>query len=188
MVAIKILTFAALAVRYVLPSAEISSIYTNSDSALAGPITTAETSKPFKIGVTFKDKETLYLTSSGVASPNVADGVECAITTTKTGSKSSGQLSCGPDKKAFTYSQAHTTKPLKPVAGDNKNVDWAIDSDNIIHWGALPAGTKSVTFSRIKGGNPKSIYAEVCSTFDHHGRMPGISDYWERGVPKAYYV
>jgi hypothetical protein len=180
MVAIQILSFAALAVGYVLRSMRISSIYANTDSALAGPISTAETSKPFKIGVTFNGKETLYLTNASAASPNIADGIECTITT--------GKLGCGPSKKTFTYSEYHTTKPLEPVASDKKNVDWSIGADNVIHWGALPAGTKSVTFSRQKNGNPKNIYAEVCSTFDHHKNMPSVRDFWEAGVPKAYYV
>jgi hypothetical protein len=79
-------------------------------------------------------------------------------------------------------------KPLEPVASDKKNVDWSISADNVIQWGAQPAGTKSVTFSRQKNGNPKNIFAEVCSTFDHHNNMPAVRDFWENGVAKAYYV
>jgi hypothetical protein len=188
MIVIKTLSFAALTIRYVLPSARISSIYTNTYSVLAGPITKIETSRPFKIGVTFHGKETLYLTGTPAASSNVADGIECTIAATKTGSKSVGQLSCGPDHKAFTYSERHTMEPLKPVPSDNKNVNWSISADNTIYWGAVPSGTKSVTFSRKKGGNPKNIYAEVCSTYDHHDALPGLGDYWERGVAKAYYI
>jgi hypothetical protein len=163
-------------------------IHANSNSALAGPIFTAETSKPFKIGVTFNSKETLYLTSTSTASPNIADGIECTITTTTTGSKPVGRLACGPDNKAFTYSEFHTLEPLKPVAPDNKNVDWSIHADNTLFWGAAPAGTKSVTFSRQKTGNPRNIYAEVCSTFDHHALLPAVGDFWQRGDAKAYYV
>jgi hypothetical protein len=167
----------------------VNLINTDNDSVLAGPIDTTEKSRPFKIGVTFHDgKETLYLTSTSAASPSVADGIECTITTTKSGSKSIGQLGCGPENKAFTYSELHTTEPLKPVASDNKNVDWSIGADDIIHWGALPTGTKSVTFSRIKGGGAKNIYAEVCSTYNHHDLFPGLGDFWERGVAKAYYI
>jgi hypothetical protein len=188
MVAIQILTFAALAVGYVLRSVRILSIYANTDSALAGPISATETSKAFKIGVTFPSKETLYLTSTATASSNIAEGIECTIATSKAGEKAVGKLSCGPDKKAFTYSEYHTMKPLEPVASDNKNVDWSIGSDNVIMWGALPAGTKSVTFSRQKNGKPTAIFAEVCTTFDHHDKIQAVRDFWERGVAKAYYV
>ena len=168
---------------------ETSLIYANNDnSAFAGPIATTETSKPFKIGITFQNQETLYLTKTSAASPNIADGIECTITTTKSGDKSVGKLGCGPDKKAFTYSEFHTLKPLEPVTPDKKNVDWSIGADNVIHWGALPAGTKSVTFSRQKNGNQKNIFAEVCSTFDHHNNMPAVRDFWQRGVAKAYYA
>jgi hypothetical protein len=102
-------------------------------------------------------------------------------------------LGCGPEKKAFTYSEYHTTKPLEPVESDKKNVDWSIGADNVIHWGAVQVGakalsSKSVTFSRQKNGNPKSIYAEVCSTFDHHKNMGPVREFWENGVAKAYYV
>jgi hypothetical protein len=164
------------------------SIYANLNSALAGPISSSETSKPFKIGVIFQGKETLYLTSTAVASTNIADGIQCTITTTVVGEKSVGKLACGPEKNAFTYSEYHTMKPLEPVASDKKNVDWSIGADNVISWGALPAGTKSVTFSRQKTGNPKSIFAEVCTTFNHHDNMPTVRDFWERGVAKAYFV
>jgi len=162
--------------------------YADTGSALAGPLSTAETSKPFKIGITFKGTETLYLTSTSSSSPNIADAITCTITTSKSGDKSIGTLGCGPDKKAFTYSEYHTTKPLEPVASDKKNVDWSIGADSVIFWGALPAGTKSVAFSRQKNGNPMNIYAEVCSTNDHHENMPSVRDFWERGVAKAYYV
>jgi hypothetical protein len=188
MVAIQILSFAALTVGYILRPVVVSSLYANTDSALAGLTSTAETSKPFKIGITFQSKETLYLTSTSAASSNIADGIECIITTTKAGETPIGKLSCGPDKKAFTYSEYHTTKPLEPIASDKKNVDWSIGADNVIHWGAQPTGTKSVTFSRQKNGNQKSIFAEVCSTFDHHTNMPAVRDFWEAGVAKAYYV
>jgi hypothetical protein len=131
----------------------------------------------------------LYLTGSTIASPNIADGIECTITTTKgAGVDPVGRLSCGPEKKAFTYNEFHTAEPLEPVASDEKNVDWAIDAkDNTIHWGALPTGTMSVSFSRAKGGNTSNVYAEVCSTFDHHTVFPELGDYWERGVAKAYF-
>jgi len=159
-------------------------------SALAGPISTTETSKPFKIGVTFETKDTLYLTGTSVASANIVDGITCTITTIKNGEKSVGQLGCGPEKKAFTYSEFHSYNPLEPVASDKKNVNWSIGTDNVINWGALPAGTKSVTFSREKSKNPNNIFAEVCSTFDHHksSPFPEIREYWENGVAKAYYV
>ncbi|KAF2429122.1 hypothetical protein EJ08DRAFT_662077 [Tothia fuscella] len=171
MVAIQILSFAALAI-----------------GALAGPIATEETSKPFKIGVTFKDTETLYLTSTAAASKNIADGIECTITTTQNAGKTIGKLGCGPEKKAFTYSSAHTTKPLEPVASDNKNVDWSINADDTIKWGALPAGTEPVAFSRQKNGKANAIFAEVCTTFDHHKNIAAVKDFWEKGVAKAYYV
>jgi hypothetical protein len=158
------------------------------DSAFAGPITTTETSKSFKIGVTFHGTETLYLTNTATASSNIADAIECTIIKTNTGSKSVGQISCGPEKKAFTYSEYHTKEPLKPVASDKKNVDWSINADNTIYWGAQPTGAKSVTFSRSKAGGTKAIFAEVCTTFNHHDLLPTYSDFWERGVAKAYYV
>src|ERR1700760_1249492 len=100
MVAIKTLSFAAFAVGYVLRSGRIVFSHANTDSALAGPISTADTSKPFKIGITFPGKDTLYLTKSSTASPHIADGIECTITSTKTGEKAGGKISCGPDKKA----------------------------------------------------------------------------------------
>jgi hypothetical protein len=78
--------------------------------------------------------------------------------------------------------------PLQPVASDKKNVDWSISDDNVINWGALPSGTKSVTFSRQKNGNQKSIFAEVCSTYDHHKNIPIVREFWENGVAKAYFV
>jgi hypothetical protein len=128
------------------------------------------------------------LTKTTTASPNAADGIACTITTTKTGAKTVGKLSCGPDGKAFTYSEFHTLTPLQPVASDKKNVDWSIGTDNIINWGALPAGSKAVTFSRQKNGNPKNIFAEVCTTYDHHKSIPAVRDFWERGVAKAYFA
>jgi hypothetical protein len=67
-------------------------------------------------------------------------------------------------------------------------VDWAIGADDLIYWGALPSNSKSVTFSRQKTGNKKNIFAEVCSTFDHHKAIPVVRDFWENGVAKAYYV
>jgi len=159
------------------------------DSALAGPVSRAETSKPFKIGVTFQGKDTLYLTSTPTASPNIADGIACTITTTKTGDKAISKLGCGPDQKAFTYSEFHSTKPLEPVASDKKNVDWSIGADNVIQWGAVQGKTaKSVAFSRQSKGNQTNIFAEVCSTFDHHDNLPTYREFWERGVAKAYYV
>jgi hypothetical protein len=128
------------------------------------------------------------LTKTAVASPNAADGVECAITTTKTGDKTVNSLECGPEKKAFTYSEFHSTDPLKLVSSDAKNVDWAVnEKDNTVYWGALPKGSKAVSFSRTKGGSRTSIYAEVCSTYNHHDIFPGLGDFWERGVAKAYY-
>jgi hypothetical protein len=82
-----------------------SSIHANSsDSTLAAPTSSAEVSKPFTIGISFKGEETLYLTNSAVASTKLADGIVCTITTTQQGEKSIGQLGCGPEKKAFTYS------------------------------------------------------------------------------------
>ncbi|KAF2663529.1 hypothetical protein BT63DRAFT_461255 [Microthyrium microscopicum] len=172
MVGIKTLSFAALAV-----------------GALAGPVATADASKAFKIGVTFPNKDTMYLTNSATASANIADGIACTITPVTSGDKTVGELGCGPDKKTFTYSELHSTSPLQPVAADKKNVNWSIGADNVIAWGALPAGTKSVTFSRIAGSNPNSIYAEVCSTFEHHEKLvPSFNGFWERGVAKAYYV
>jgi hypothetical protein len=74
------------------------------------------------------------------------------------------------------------------VASDKKNVDWSIGADNVINWGALPAGSKMVSFSRQKNGNPKNIYAEVCSTYDHHKNIPAVRDFWQRGVAKAYFA
>lgn len=102
--------------------------------------------------------------------------------------KSIGKLSCGPDAKSFSYSEFHTTDTLQPVVSDKKNVDWRIEADGTLFWGALPIGTKSVSFSRIKGQDAKNIYAEVCSTFNHHTIFPGLEDYWYRGEAKAYFV
>jgi hypothetical protein len=171
MVALKTLGLAALAV-----------------GALAGPVATSEKSKPFKIGVTFANKETLYLTKTTTASASAADAIECTITTTTTGGKSVGKLGCGPDNKAFTYSEFHTLTPLQPVVSDKKNVAWSIGADNVINWGAMPAGSKAVTFSRQKAGNQKNIYAEVCTTYDHHKNLGPVKDFWQRGVAKAYFV
>jgi hypothetical protein len=160
----------------------------NNNSALAGPVNKVEKSTPFRIGVTFHGKETLYLTNTAIASPNAADGIECVITTTTTGGKAVGRIGCGPDDKAFTYSELHSLDPLHPVTPDNKNVGWSIAADDTISWGAMPAGSKSVAFSRAKGANAKSVYAEVCSTYNHHDIFPGFADFWERGVAKAYYA
>jgi hypothetical protein len=73
-------------------------------SALAAPTSSVEVSKPFAIGISIKGEETLYLTNSAIASTVLADGIVCTIMTTQIGEKSVGQLACGPDKKAFTYS------------------------------------------------------------------------------------
>ena len=177
----KTLSFAALAIGYVLLTTRVLLVHANFNSTLASPI---ETSKPFKIGVTFQGKETLYLTSTVTASPNIADGIGCTITAAK--------LGCGPDKKAFTYSDLHTMEPLKPVTSDSKNVNWSIGADDAVYWGTQSASTKFVTFSRQKAGNSRNIYAEVCSTFDHHkafsGLAPGLTEFWEHGVAKAYYI
>jgi hypothetical protein len=77
---------------------------------------------------------------------------------------------------------------LELVPSDKKNVAWSIGPDNVINWGALPAGSKSVTFSRQAKGPANNIFAEVCSTYDHHKNMPEVREFWERGVAKAYYV
>jgi hypothetical protein len=52
------------------------------------------------------------------------------------------------ETKALKYSEYHIMTPLEPVTPDKKNVDWFTGADNFIHWGVLPVGTKSVTFSR----------------------------------------
>jgi hypothetical protein len=105
MVAIQILSFAALAIGYEGAYITTSSVHANSsDSTLAAPISSADVSKPFAIGISFKGEETLYLTNSAVASTKLADGIVCTITTTQKGEKTIGQLGCGPENKAFTYS------------------------------------------------------------------------------------
>jgi hypothetical protein len=190
MVAIQILSLAALAIGYDILLRMTLWAFANIDSAIAGPIATTETSQPFKIGITFKNDETLYLTATSTASPNVSDGIKCTIETTGT----VGKLSCGPEKKAFTYSQLHTTEPLKPVASDKKNVAWSIGADNVIQWAAEQGSdTKFVTFSRQKKGDQKQIFAEVCTSFDHHAKLPNTKeaeeakDFWQKGVAKAYF-
>jgi hypothetical protein len=74
-------------------------------------------------------------------------------------------------------------------------VNWSIVADNVIQWKAIPLGAtsetaaKPVTFSRQSAGDKTKIYAEVCSTFNHHDNMKEeIQNFWQRGVVKAYFV
>jgi hypothetical protein len=79
---------------------------------------------------------------------------------------------------------------LEPVASDKTNVDWSIGADNVIHWKASQGGKMAdITFSRQSKGNVKNIFAEVCSSFDHHKDMPAsIQTFWSNGIAKAYFV
>jgi hypothetical protein len=52
-----------------------------------------------------------------------------------------------------------------------------------------------VTFSREKGKDANKIFAEACTSFDHHTKDetikqygPKIVDFWQKGEAKAYYV
>jgi hypothetical protein len=174
-------------------------------SAIASPIATSEKGK-FVIGVTFNNTvtnngvnttvlETLFLTSTSIASTNLADGIQCTI--------ESDKLACGPDMKTtFTYSAAHTMSPLQPVAyKDTMNKAWSIGADNKIQWGAVAYKTGEVvpnifvTFSREKGKDANKIFAEACTSFDHHKQPEteklfgkDIINFWQKGEAKAYYV
>ena len=167
-------------------------------SSIAAPTSDANTSKPFKIGVTV-NKKTLYLTKTTTASENIADGLTCTLSD-KADAK--GVITCN-DNLGFYFNEAHPFEgALAPLtleqaqkmekgnflySGFSKsNKNFKIDSNNKITWGTSktspnPNEPYSVHFSTQGGKN--QIFAEICSTYGHpDGRMFNV------GEAKAYFV
>ena len=145
----------------------------------------ADASKPFKIGVTF-GSETLYLTKTKTASPNIADGITCSITAATSVSCEGGLT--------FYYNNLHPFEvalaPSPVKALNTSNQKWSIGPNNEIKWGAQnkspnPNEPYLVTFSKAKRGSPQEIFAEICTTYGHPDGKDGS---FIKGVAKAYFV
>jgi hypothetical protein len=136
-------------------------------SAAATPLA----AKSFKFGVTFGTR-TLFITESGEASPNKADGVDCVLNADK--------IACGKSQGAFNFNELHPFGgAMKPTVGASPNQGWSIGTDNAITW--KPAFTK-VAFSLSSLDSANKVFAEACSVNGHPDGM-----FFTAGTAKAYY-
>jgi hypothetical protein len=158
------------------------------NSAAAVPTSDAALNKSFKIGVTF-DKRVLYITESGEASEQAANGVDCVLTEISAGNN---RIACGSVKGGFAFNELHPLAgAMKPVADASSNSHWSIDSNNVLSWKTNNGKEIAFSIAMMDPGNfspndlatTKKIYAEVCSTAKHpDGRL------FKAGVAKAYFA